>query len=108
MIIQAKNIFVPHGFTTKAGGVSEGYLASLNLGMHRGDDPENVAENYRRLGEAVGFAPAKLVLANQTHSDIVRVVSAADHAGLCHREYPECDGLVTNDPGTALMVFTAD
>ena len=77
--------------------------------MHRGDDPENVAENYRRLGEAVGFAPAKLVLANQTHSDIVRVVTEADCMGsLSHRAYPECDGLVTNTPGVALMVFAAD
>ena len=26
----------------------------------------------------------------------------------CHRDYPECDALVTADPGTALLVFTAD
>ena len=49
-----------------------------------------------------------LVLTRQTHSDIVRVVTEADCAGLCHRDYPECDGLVTNDPGVALTVFTAD
>lgn len=105
----AENISVPHGFTTRVGGVSEGYLSSLNLGMHRGDDPENVRENYRRLAQAVGFAPEKLVLANQTHSDIVRVVTDRDCLGsLSHRDYPECDGLVTNTPGVVLMVFSAD
>ena len=105
----AKNISAPHGFTTRLGGVSEGILSSLNIGMHRGDKPENVAENYRRLGESMGFSPEKLVLANQIHTDIVRVVTEKDCLGsLSHRDYPECDGLVTNTRGVALVVFTAD
>ena len=105
----SENIAVPHGFTTRVGGVSEGYLSSLNLGLHRGDNPENVAENYRILSNALGFDVKNLVLANQTHSDIVRVVTKKDCLGsLSHREYPECDGLVTNTPGVALMVFSAD
>lgn len=105
----AENISVPHAFTTRLGGVSTGYLESLNIGMHRGDDPENVAENYRRLANAIGFSPDKMVLAHQTHSDIVRVVTGADCLGsLSHRDYPECDGLVTNTPGVALVIFTAD
>ena len=109
LTIQAENITAAHGFTTRLGGVSEGYLSSLNLGMHRGDDPKNVAENYRRLANAVGFSTKKLVLANQTHSDIVRVVTDKDCLGsLSHRDFPECDGLVTNTPGIALTVFTAD
>ena len=109
LIIQAENIAVPHGFTTRLGGVSQGIFSSLNIGMHRGDSPENVAENYRRLGEALGFSAERLVLAHQTHSDLVRVVTEADCLGsLSHRDYPECDGLVTNTPGVALVVFTAD
>ena len=107
--LTAENIPVSHAFTTRMGGVSEGYLSSLNLGAHRGDKPENVAENYRRLGKAVGFSPEKLVLANQIHTDIVRVVTEADCLGsLSHRDYPKCDALVTNTPGVALTVFTAD
>ena len=109
LTIQAENISAPHGFTTRLGGVSEGYLSSLNIGMHRGDKPENVAENYRRLGESIGFSTEKLVLANQIHTDIVRVVTEADCLGsLSHRDYPECDALITNTPGIALTVFTAD
>jgi len=106
--LTAEGITVPHGFTTRLGGVSQGYLASLNLGMHRGDLPENVQENYRRLAEAVGFDLQKLVLTWQIHSDIVRQVTAADANGIDHRNYPQCDALITNDPGTALFVFTAD
>ena len=104
----AENISAPHCFTTRLGGVSTGPLASLNLAMHRGDEPENVARNYQILGEALGFAEDDLVLTHQTHSDIVRVVTKADHMGLDHHGYPECDALITNDPGTALVVFTAD
>ncbi len=105
----AENIAADHAFTTRLGGVSQGYLDSLNIGMHRGDEPANVAENYRRLANAIGCSADKMVLANQTHSDIVRVVTEADCLGsLSHRDYPECDGLVTNIPGIALVVFTAD
>jgi len=104
----AENIAVPHGFTTRLGGVSTGVLSSLNLGNHRGDTPETVAENYRRLGQAIGFSPEQLVLTRQIHSDIVRQVGRQDAAGLDHRMYPECDGLITNEPGVGLVVFSAD
>ncbi len=105
----AESILVPHGFTTRLGGVSEGIYASLNLGLHRGDAPENVEENYRILASELGFDLKKLVLTCQIHSDIVRAVTEKDCLGsLSHRDYPPCDALVTNIPGVALTVFTAD
>ena len=104
----AEGISAPHCFTTRLGGVSKGHLASLNIAMHRGDEPENVRENFRILGCALGFSEEDLVLTRQTHSDIVRVVTKKDHKGLDHHAYPQCDALITNDPGTALVVFTAD
>ena len=106
--LTADGITVPHGFTTRLGGVSTGTQSSLNLAVGRGDSLENVEENLRRLGRAVGFDPEKLVMTLQIHSDIVRVVTEKDHIGLCHRDYPKCDALVTNTPGVALLVFTAD
>ena len=106
--LRADGITVPHCFTTRLGGVSTGFLAAMNLGVSRGETAENVGENYAILGRALGFAPQNLVLTRQTHSDMVRVVTKADHLGVDHHDYPECDGLVTNDPGTALVIFTAD
>lgn len=106
--LAAEGILVPHCFTTRLGGVSSGVLSSLNLGNHRGDTAENVAENFRLLGRAVGFAPEQLVLTRQIHSDIVRAVTDADRAGLDHRDYPECDALITATAGVGLVVFTAD
>lgn len=104
----AEGISVPHCFTTRLGGVSTGSQASLNLAVGRGDTLENVEENLKILGNTLGFDLKKLVMTRQTHSDIVRAVTAADANGPCHKDYPECDGLVTNTPGVALLVFTAD
>lgn len=104
----AEEITVPHCFTTRYGGVSEGSQKGLNLAWGRGDSMENVEANLRILASDLGYDPEKYVLTRQTHSDIVRVVTDADCAGFCHREYPECDALVTNTPGVTLLVFTAD
>lgn len=106
--LKADGLKVPHCFTTRIGGVSEGIFESMNLGYHRGDDPEKVAENYRILGHCIGFEIEDLVLTRQTHTDIVRKVGRADCNGIDHRQYPECDGLITNEPGVGLVVFTAD
>lgn len=106
--LTAEGITAPHCFTTRYGGVSTGSQSSLNLAIGRGDSLENVEKNIHILGDALGFDPRKLVMTYQIHSDIVRVVGAEDANGLCHRNYPQCDALVTNDPGTALLVFTAD
>ena len=99
---------IPHAFTTRHGGVSEGIFASLNIALHRGDLDENVERNYEILAGALGFDLESLVLTRQTHSDIVRVVTKNDARGIDHRNYPECDALITNDAGCALVVFTAD
>lgn len=107
--LTAEEMRVPHGFTTRYGGVSEGCLSSLNLGLSRGDKYENVLENYRRLGLALGFDPQKCVLSRQVHSDIVYCADESSWgAGLTAPPLPQCDALITNTPGTTLVVFTAD
>lgn len=108
--LTAENIGTAHCFTTRYGGVSRGYLDSLNIGTSRGDDPANVLENYKILGAALGFDPRKAVLSRQIHSDIVHKVTEGDlGAGLYAPPLAElCDALITNVPGAALTVFTAD
>ena len=98
-----------HCFSTRLGGVSRDHLESLNLGVHRGDAPENVLKNYEILGSAVGFSPAQTVFTCQRHTDLIRVVTE-DHRGEgLFRDVPEvCDGLITDRPGVALVTFSAD
>ena len=105
----AEGISAPHCFTTRLGGVSTGHLESLNLSMSQGDAPENVVENYRRVGQALGFLPEDVVMACQTHSDIV-VQVGRQHcgAGIRGEKRPECDAFITGEPGVALFVSTAD
>ena len=107
-ILTAEGISCPHCFTTKLGGVSTGVMAGLNIAMKLDETEENVTKNFEILGDALGFEISDLVLTRQIHSDIVRTVTRADANGCFHRNYPECDGLVTNDPGVALTIFTAD
>lgn len=107
--LTADGISAPHCFTTRLGGVSKGHLASLNIGVHRGDTLENLTENYKILGDAIGFSADSLVLTRQTHSDIVRSVTNTDTGkGLEKDMWEECDALITATPGVALAVFTAD
>ena len=98
-----------HCFSTRLGGVSEGTLVSLNLGTHRGDRPENVRENYRILGAAVGFAPAETVFTRQEHTDrLLRVGKADCGTGLDREQTIICDGILTDEPDVALVCFGAD
>ena len=106
--LTAEGITVPHCFTTKLGGVSTGVMAGLNIAIKDGETKENVRKNLEILGNAIGFGIDDLVLTRQIHSDIVRVVNRNDCNGYIHRDYPECDALVTKTAGVALMIFTAD
>lgn len=101
---KSTNISVPHGFSTRLGGVSaEPHLAKMNLGKSLGDKPENVDENYRRMADAIGFAVDSIVFTNQIHSNTVLTVGCQDIG----KTY-DCDGFVTKEKGVTLAVRTAD
>jgi polyphenol oxidase len=90
-------------FTDRAGGVSRGSFASLNLAVRTADDATAVQENLRRVMAAfTGDPDGPVVRMRQVHGDHVAVVGApAD-------ELPEADGLVTTARGLTLMVLVAD
>ena len=97
-----------HGFLTRFGGVSRGIYGSLNLGSNRGDDPENVRENFRRAAELAGAGVDGCAVTNQVHKNEVRIVTGADrHVCLSKTPY-EADGIVTAEKGLPLFCFTAD
>lgn len=97
-----------HAFTTRFGGVSGGVYSSLNLGENRGDEAENVIENHRRLFDALELDPSRKVFTRQVHGAEVRTVTEADAHELFAPIPYEADGLVTNVPGLALVIFIAD
>lgn len=98
---------IVHGFSTRLGGVSEGYLGSMNLSFSRGDNPENVLENYRRISKTIGFPVESIVTSDQTHTKNVRRVGKEDCGCgvLTPRTFHDIDGLITNEPGVTLHVL---
>lgn len=97
-----------HGFTTRFGGVSTGDFASLNLGSNRGDDPEAVRENYRRICAAFGAGIDDCAVTKQVHGAEVRIVTEEDkHVCLSPVPY-EADGIVTAVKGLPIFCFVAD
>ncbi|MBQ8605118.1 MAG: peptidoglycan editing factor PgeF [Clostridia bacterium] len=95
--------FEKHCFTTRCGGVSEGFLSSMNLSFSR-ECRENVEENYRRIQNAVGFS-GNFALTNQEHTDVVRIIESGE--GFVISETP-VDGFVTDKKDICLTVFVAD
>lgn len=99
-----------HGFSTRLGGVSREHLESMNLSFSRGDDRENVMENFRRIAGAIGFSYENLVFTDQTHTANIRKVTAKDRGKgiVVPRDYTDVDGIITDEPGLVLAAFFAD
>lgn len=76
----------------------------MNISIHRGDDPEAVEENRRRIAAAIGVDREKMVYTCQTHTTNVALVTEED-AG---KSLPETDGMITETPGLCLVTFYAD
>ena len=104
----SRKIDARHGFMTRIGGVSRGIYATLNVGANLGDEPESVEENIRRVCRCIGADSDKIVFSRQVHRDDIRVCMEKD----CRRPGAlvpyEADGLITDIPGLALFIFTAD
>jgi len=94
---------VRHGFFTRAGGVSTGLYASLNIGLGSKDDPEAVRENRRRAAKVLGVTASALLTCHQTHS-AVAVVASSPFDGAP----PRADAVVTRTPGLACAALSAD
>lgn len=101
---------VRHGFTTRKGGVSLAPFDSLNLNRRRGDDPKIVRRNYELMCEAIGVPLEALVLVNYEHGARVHRVGLSDRGKGITRptDLPKCDGLITDEPGVALLTLHAD
>ncbi len=102
--IAASALPARHGFFTRRGGVSIGPYASLNCGLAGQDSRAAILENRARAARALGADPALLVGLTQVHgSEVVRV-----EAPWLPGQEPRADGAVTNRPGIAIGIVTAD
>ncbi|MBE7047971.1 MAG: peptidoglycan editing factor PgeF [Ruminococcaceae bacterium] len=106
----SKTGLVKHGFSINRNGISGGIYTSLNLGVYTGDDEKNVRHNFTLFCQDLSIDPNDLVLAQQTHTTNVRVVTEADRGKgfYFHSDFSDVDGLITNERGVALASFCAD
>ncbi len=101
---------IDHAFSTRLGGVSTGYLASLNTAFHVGDAGENVLENRRIFFNYFQYDYRTLVSSVQVHGTGIQVF---DQTNSGEGAFPagnrsRCDALVTAVPGVPLTAYSAD
>jgi YfiH family protein len=100
---------ISHLFTTRLGGVSKNEFSSMNLGLNRGDEIENVMENFRIIANELHQNIENFVLTKQTHHDNIYVVGQEDRGkGLFCEGFSDVDGLITNEKNVVLSAFFAD
>ena len=88
-------------FTTRAGGVSEGPYASLNLGLHVGDDVMAVTTNRHEVN---AMLPAPPIWLNQVHGVAVAELTS----NMCDGRTPIADAVVTSLAKQPCAVLVAD
>ena len=59
--------FIKHAFSSREGGVSEGYYSSMNLGIKTEDSKENILKNYELFTGAVGIKLEDVVIGTLNH-----------------------------------------
>ena len=101
-LIETPDVF--HGFFKRTQGHSQGLYAGLNCGAGSNDDPQSVAQNRAVVANTAGCAPENLLSVHQIHSPTCIYIEK--NWGVNPR--PQADAMVTDKPGLALGVLTAD
>jgi YfiH family protein len=99
---------VPHGFSTRIGGISRAPFDSLNLGNPNGcpiqDPSANIPINYQRLHAAIGFVGRPRAYVHQVHGDVVAIALRGEPFDT----NAKADAVVSNDPARVAAVRVAD
>lgn len=96
---------VIHTFSTRQGGVSPPPYHSLNLSLNTGDERVHVRKNREILTRAFGLLSSVLLTVNQNHGDDILIVDSSSPEDLSETS---CDAMITDRPGIAIGVLTAD
>ncbi len=105
--------FIDHGFFGRTGGYSFGKFESLNVGINRGDDCQNVLKNREKIAKHFGVNLSDLVILNQKHGDVVHVIDSKNRKNYEFKDINQAlshegDAIITNEKGLLIAVNTAD
>ena len=102
---------IRHFVSTRKGGFSKPPYNSLNLGLHVGDDPDNVLKNRKRLATAIGIPLRHFTIGRQIHSGNVTIISEGSRgrgSAKHEEEINDTDAMVTSVTGICLVILVAD
>ena len=99
--------FVTHAFCTRLGGLSAGPYGGLNLGDRVGDDPARVEGNWQTLAQAFTIPRETFFPLRQIHGNDILVLDDREIRD-GRVTPPEGDAVITDRPGLALCIRTAD
>ncbi len=101
---------IVHGFSSREGGVSSGFYATMNMGVRTEDAKENIIDNYSIFCETLGVDVRNVVIAPLSHEANIRNVTVDDAGSGLFRDYccENTDGFLTKDAGIVLTATFAD
>ena len=100
-LLTSSLLSIPHGFTTRQGGVSQGYYASLNLGLGTGEDPQIVNQNRQMIVEQFGVVKEQVCILEQVHGNTVVIAEPSWHTF-------QADAMISNQKDLLLVIGVAD
>lgn len=105
-----KHTEIAHGFSSREGGVSRGFYATMNMGVRTEDARENILANYEIFCETLGLDVRNVVIAPLSHEANIRNVTRADAGSGLLRDYccENTDGFLTDEQGIVLTATFAD
>jgi copper oxidase (laccase) domain-containing protein len=87
-------------------------IPGINVSHNKAEVLERLDAAHREICNTIGIADWPLFTAEQVHGNkvtvIKRAVASAVPSGVEGREFPGCDGLITNQRGIALRIYVAD
>ncbi len=96
-----KNYPLIQAFSTRKGGFSNNYFASLNLGLSTNDIREDVLKNRNSFFSFLGIRNEQLALPVQVHSSNVAIINSPGRVD-------NCDSIITSKTKIVLTIQTAD
>lgn len=99
--------FVSHAFFTRHRGTSAAPFDSLNFSVSGGDAKENVSRNRCLAALSFDIEPEKIFSISQVHGDKILVL---EDPAKRRQDYENeaADAMITDQPGFALAIKTAD
>ena len=82
-------------------------IPGINVSHGKAEVLKRLDAAHREIRNAIGAADWPLVTAQQIHGNKIAVADGCSRSPVS-REFPGCDGIITNQPSIALGVYVAD